>query len=146
MYIFLQFQIENDLKVLISNEMCTENCTINMNWECDFEAKEEEQNRIMRKRNAEYEEIPHRNRNKKRKKLNVKFQVRGKYINDKSVMSGGMTLPSGFNASIQFNRKAFICPVGFVPRKNRCGEKTVLLNSKNNSLCFLSTFFHIFFF
>lgn len=98
-----------------------------MKWECDLEAKEEELNKIMRKRHTDYEEIPHKNRNKKRKKFNVKFQVRGKYINGKSIASGGMMLPSGYNASIQFNKKAFICPVGFVPRKNRCGEIFVLI-------------------
>lgn len=83
---------------------------------------EEETNKILRKRQSDFEAIPHKNRNKKRKKLNIKFQVRGKYINDTSVLPAGIVLPNGLSGSIRYDKSVFICPVGFVPRKNRCGN------------------------
>lgn len=91
--------------------------------------KEEENdtNKITRKKRTNFEGIPHRNRNKKRKKLNLTFQVRGKYIRKTSVESGKNILSSGYNVSIKFDKQTFICPSGFIPRKNRCGKKTLIL-------------------
>lgn len=129
-FILIDFllQIENDLKIFINDEICTSNCTINAKSECELEAKEENLNKILRKRQSDFEAIPHKNRNKKRKKFNVKFQVRGKYINNTSLLPKGFILPNGYNASIRYDKIKFICPSGFVPRKNRCGKLSKIFN------------------
>lgn len=98
-----------------------DNCTVDIKAECDREQKEEEFNKILRKRQADYEVVPHRNKNKKRKKVNVKFQVRGKFLNGTKTVNEEITLQHGNNASVKYGKVKFLCPDGFVPRKNRCG-------------------------
>nr|XP_023016002.1 sushi, von Willebrand factor type A, EGF and pentraxin domain-containing protein 1-like [Leptinotarsa decemlineata] len=114
-------ELENDIRGVINSEVCTGECKIETKSECETEQQEEESNKILKKRAVNYEELPHRNRTRKhRRKLNVKFQVRGKYV--KPTLGGVkfLRLRKGYNASIRYDAVRFICPPGFVPRKNRC--------------------------
>lgn len=119
---YVIFQIENDIKLFINNNVCNESCTTDWRTKCKPEDDEEKNNEIMRFRRNDFEQIPHRNRNKKRKKLNLKFQVRGKYINGTANGFERTIVSSGYNVSIRLDKKMFVCPPGFIPRKNRCGK------------------------
>ncbi|CAH1159654.1 unnamed protein product [Phaedon cochleariae] len=113
-------ELENEVRVMITTEICIGNCTLETETECEVEKEEEESNKIMSKREIVFEEVPHRNRTKKhRRKFNVKFQVKGKYLNETSNITHSV-LPSGYNVSIHYKELKFICPSGFIPRKNRC--------------------------
>lgn len=92
-----------------------------MDYKCDEDLQkiEEETNRIQRDLSG-FEEMPHRNKTKRYKsKVNVKFQVKGKYLRqDNDTL---MEVNRSRHYSIKINKTKFVCPSGFVPRKNRCG-------------------------
>lgn len=108
----------------MQNSICSGNCSINTETECNYEKSEEETNII--KREAQFEVVPHKNKSKKpRKRLNVKFQVRGKFVNgtltNETMNATVFTFKKGYNVNVNFHKPKFLCPLGFVPRKNRCG-------------------------
>ncbi|KAJ8940402.1 hypothetical protein NQ318_009331 [Aromia moschata] len=114
--------MENSVKVSLGNEICVGNCTTNTELQCEFERKEEVSNKILRKRDTSFQEVPHRNKHKKqRRKINIKFQVRGKQLTStKSNSIGVLKLKPGYNATINYDKLKCMCPIGFAPRKNRC--------------------------
>ncbi|CAH1985833.1 unnamed protein product [Acanthoscelides obtectus] len=116
-------------KVALSlNGYCAGGCEIDSLYpNCDEEAIISK----VSKRSTSYQPVPHRNK-KQKGKLNVKFQVRGRYFNDKRNLS--LTLPEGYNATIRHFEKKFICPKGFAPRKSRCVQcpKGTFLNVTRN--------------
>ncbi|XP_030767169.1 sushi, von Willebrand factor type A, EGF and pentraxin domain-containing protein 1-like [Sitophilus oryzae] len=125
-------EIENNIKENFENEICTGNCKTNLTSDCLDEQLEEETNAIVKKRRRSIppeetkgnmnstNEVLHKNirmnrRNKKR--LNVKFQLRGKLkISTKQIN----VTSSHINGTITVRKTIFTCPVGFIPRKNRC--------------------------
>ncbi|XP_060530297.1 sushi, von Willebrand factor type A, EGF and pentraxin domain-containing protein 1-like isoform X2 [Cylas formicarius] len=113
-------EIENEIRTTLSNEICSEGpCSVNLSTECDRESIEESSNRIVIKRQV-FQEVPHRNKEKRNKKrLNVKFQVRGKYVDGAKTPSTKLRLHNA-NATLKYGGIKFVCPAGFIPRKNRC--------------------------
>ncbi|CAH0560178.1 unnamed protein product [Brassicogethes aeneus] len=111
------FQLKNDIFNTLSNNLCEKDCDIDLKYNCeDEQEKREEQSNIIKRDVKNFEYVPHRNRY--RKKLNVKFQVRGKYIYEKNDTQ--ITLANGQNGVLKLDKTEFLCPLGFVPRKNRC--------------------------
>lgn len=105
---------------------CEDNCTVNTDTTCLEEEIDEETTNII-KRDTTFEEVPHKNtsrRRAKKKKINVKFQVKGKYVNH-TEETQNVNL-GAHNISIHYYKPRFICPSGFVPRKNRCGKTTLI--------------------
>nr|CAH7753365.1 unnamed protein product [Callosobruchus chinensis] len=103
-------------KVALSlNGYCAGGCDINTSLpDCYDESPS-----IVFKRSINYQPVPHRNK-KQKGKVNVKFQVRGRYVNENGISNFTLRLPGGYNATIRHFEKKFICPKGFAPRKNRC--------------------------
>ncbi|CAG9762396.1 unnamed protein product [Ceutorhynchus assimilis] len=114
--------IENSIKSSISNTICTsKDCNIDITSECEAEKSEEDTNKISRRKRQSgatiLEEVPHKNlRHKKKKKMNLKFQVRGKYSNESIDQFNVASL----NGTVKMKKVKFVCPKGFIPRKNRC--------------------------
>lgn len=121
------FQLENDIKITIKETTCGDDCEVKTNTTCEEDEETEERTNII-KRKADFEEVTHRNNNIRRRnnKINVKFQVRGKYVNH-THLADNITLGNN-QLYIRYQQPTFICPIGFVPRKNRCGKppKTIL--------------------
>lgn len=117
----------------MQSTICSGDCVINTETECDSEMIEEETNII--KREAQYEVVPHRNKSKKsRKKINLKYQVRGKLVNlnNETQTIDPNVFPTKYGSKLKVHnqRIKFLCPVGFVPRKNRCG---IIFTSRCNN-------------
>ncbi|XP_015834822.1 sushi, von Willebrand factor type A, EGF and pentraxin domain-containing protein 1 isoform X1 [Tribolium castaneum] len=106
--------LENDIKITLQETSCEENCTVNTDTTCVDDPEEEKTNIIKRETT---DEVPHRRRGKK-KRINVKFQVKGKNVNH-TQETQNINLGS-HNISIHYNKPKFFCPPGFVPRKGRC--------------------------
>ncbi|KAH1026828.1 hypothetical protein HUJ05_000441 [Dendroctonus ponderosae] len=122
-------EIQNSIKSMISNNICTGLCEIDLKSECEVEKSEEESNKLLSRRrrrdsagkkSQSLQGVPHKNsraRQRKRNRLNVKFQVRGRYLNE----SKGPDLRlETHNSSVKLKNAKFVCPEGFIPRKNRC--------------------------
>lgn len=124
-------QIHNSIRSMISNNICTGLCEIDLESECEVEKSEEESNKLLtrrRRRNSagkntpSLQAVPHKNsksRQRKQNRLNVKFKVRGRYLNESKVPE--LKLES-HSSSVKLKNAKFTCPVGFIPRKNRCGK------------------------
>lgn len=118
---FFYFQLKDVIKATINNDICIENCTIDSHSECEMD--ERIFNTITRNQRTIFEEVPHKNENKRhRNKINMKFEVRGKDLNDINSESRRIRLHNGYNITIHYNKKRYICPMGFVRRKNICGK------------------------
>ncbi|XP_018576720.1 uncharacterized protein LOC108915230 [Anoplophora glabripennis] len=116
-------QLKNVIKSTVNNEICIENCTIDIESECELETDEEVFNIIIRRRRNIFEEVRTRTRNKNKKhknKIYMKFQIRGKYLNETHSEYQDIRLRNGYNITIRYNKRRYICPVGFVRRKNKC--------------------------
>lgn len=90
-----------------------------------MERKQELSNRIVRRRDIAFQEVPHRKKNKNKKhknKFNVKFQIRGKYLNETLNGIKNIRLPNEYNVTFRYNKMKYICPLGYIRRKNRCGK------------------------
>lgn len=120
------FQLENEIATSFETNLCIDDtCSIITDVsECTIEKEEEKSNKIFTKRDIRnYQAVPHKNKNKKLKgKLNIKFQVRGKFLNSTSTINQNTMLSSSYNITLKRRDKKFLCPRGFVPRKNRCGK------------------------
>ncbi|XP_066147032.1 sushi, von Willebrand factor type A, EGF and pentraxin domain-containing protein 1-like [Euwallacea fornicatus] len=115
-------KIQTTIKDSIVNSICTDGlCEVDIKSECEVEKSEEDTNKLLtRKRRYAMEPteaIPHKNMRKDRRrknKLNVKFHIRGKNLNQPGT---GVKFQNG---TLKLQDFQFSCPNGFIPRKNRC--------------------------
>ncbi|ENN79605.1 hypothetical protein YQE_03956, partial [Dendroctonus ponderosae] len=118
-------EIQNSIKSMISNNICTGLCEIDLKSECEVEKSNKLLSRRRRrdstgKKLQSLQRVPHKNsraRQRKRNRLNVKFQVRGRYLNESK--RPDLRLET-HNSSVKLKNAKFVCPEGFIPRKNRC--------------------------
>lgn len=100
------------------NDLCQDNCSIITDSHCSDEystrdSKEEKFNLVKR-------EI-HQNRTGnrfKKKKIKIHIQIKSQYTNTNENFSSEFIVR---NNTIHFEKPYFICPLGYIPRKNRCG-------------------------
>uniref|UniRef100_A0AAR5P549 Sushi, von Willebrand factor type A, EGF and pentraxin domain-containing protein 1 n=2 Tax=Dendroctonus ponderosae TaxID=77166 RepID=A0AAR5P549_DENPD len=120
-------EIQNSIKSMISNNICTGLCEIDLKSECEVEKSNKLLSRRRRrdstgKKLQSLQRVPHKNsraRQRKRNRLNVKFQVRGRYLNESK--RPDLRLET-HNSSVKLKNAKFVCPEGFIPRKNRCAK------------------------
>ncbi|XP_050300407.1 sushi, von Willebrand factor type A, EGF and pentraxin domain-containing protein 1-like [Anthonomus grandis grandis] len=113
-------KIQNNLKSTLENLMCYGDCLIDLQSECKLEEAEEDTNELAstkRRKKREEEVVSKRIHKKRKNRLSMKFQVKGKYINETNLKE--VNVP-GLNGTMRLEKAKFICPNGFIPRKNRC--------------------------
>ncbi|KAL3266100.1 hypothetical protein HHI36_010286 [Cryptolaemus montrouzieri] len=112
-------EIENDLKNFLSKEVCTENCSVSTKSECIGQTQkelEEEETNIIKRDTSKVKSTQKSKSKKRRKKLKVNIIMKGKYSNTTQIFS---EITHG-NSSIYFGKPQFVCPVGYIPRRNKC--------------------------
>ncbi|XP_076273096.1 sushi, von Willebrand factor type A, EGF and pentraxin domain-containing protein 1-like isoform X1 [Rhynchophorus ferrugineus] len=140
------FQIENDLKSTLENNICTGNCTTNLRSQCQVEEDEETTNQISstkRRRRTATRELKQKvgeaslktgqKRRKNRKRLNIKFQVRGK-VKDSAQLTN-VTLAGMVSGKIVL-KTTLVCSDGFISRRNRCVQcPKGTFHNKTSNIC-----------
>ncbi|XP_045479696.1 sushi, von Willebrand factor type A, EGF and pentraxin domain-containing protein 1-like [Harmonia axyridis] len=110
-------EVENELRTIISKKLCKTNCTVTTNSQClegIFSESEEEITNII-KREINQKNRSNRGRSKK-KKLRINIHIKSQYNNNTLVL----TDLNVKNSTIHFSKPQFLCPPGYIPRKNRC--------------------------
>lgn len=110
---------------------CSDNaCDVSANTKCDIEEEaDEEETNIIKRATRDTEVLP-KKRNKKKKKLSVKFHLR----TDKDIqaMLNNSVIQSNIekhfknmvnvkNTTVSFDIPKYKCQLGFVLKKNKCG-------------------------
>ncbi|KAK9871009.1 hypothetical protein WA026_009969 [Henosepilachna vigintioctopunctata] len=111
-------EIENDLQSFLTNEICVDNCTISTNSKCLDEVsneKEEEISNII-KRHAPRPKSTQNKNKRRRKKFRINIQVREKYSKDSRIL----TKLDHKSGSIVFDQPQFICPAGYISKRDFC--------------------------
>lgn len=131
----LLLQLENEIKNTLNQnlqETCTSGISCNLNatalCEDEDDSEYEERTNII-KREAPSNKI----KSNKKKNINVEFEICAKVTNDKNQQINMKPLENiqkipfleGNNkvtvVNIQLKQSSIVCPIGFVPRKMRCG-------------------------
>ncbi|XP_044748344.1 sushi, von Willebrand factor type A, EGF and pentraxin domain-containing protein 1-like isoform X2 [Coccinella septempunctata] len=117
-------KIEHDLKAILTNEICKDNCSITTNSQClnetVFSESEEEETNIIKREIQSKGHHRNRSNNKERtrkKKLRINIQIKSQYDNNNTVIFTDLNIR---NNTIHFKKPQFLCPLGYIPRKNRC--------------------------